>query len=610
MSGMVGILSSNGLKGNSIALRRMLTSIRHEEWYSEGQETLDEGHVSIGWVSHGDDHDDIKCSKNESGVVAVLCTGGIVCRHEVSEDHASHIMHLYEKRGEAFVGDLNGCFCGILVDQTKRKAFVFNDRFGVRRIFLCKLKEAICFASEAKALLTMSPVLRQFDPIGVSELLTCGCTIGERSLYKGIEVLPPGSICVVERGTILNKRRYFDPSEWAGQDKLEEQEFLSQIRGIMGQLVGRCTHSSHQVGISLTGGLDSRMVLACLDDKQTGVHCYTFGSMYRETFDVQVAREVSRASGFPHSVITLGQEFLELFPAYLNRAVYVSDGYLGISGAAELYLNAQARAIAPIRVTGNYGGELLRGDRAFKHQAARLPLISRDLIRHLEETEPAFRRFECVNPLTFALFRQVPYAGYGRMAIEQSQVVLRTPFLDNDLTKLVYRAPSRLLKGLNVSTYIISRYNPDLLSIPTDRGLLSSESLAGRQLMNYYREFLFKGEYWSSHGMPGWLSRISSFRLGRTLQNNFLGRHKFQHYLAWSRTVLSSYIRETLNSGLRGLEPLFPRKTVMSMVDEHLKGRNNYLDEIDKLLTLCLASQILLKPSAVSPENDDNSKLA
>jgi len=609
MSGLVGILSSNGLKENSTALRRMLASIRHEEWYSEGQQTLDESHVSIGWVSHGDNHDDIKCSKNGSGVVAVLCTGGIVRRHEVSEDQASYIIHQYEKRGEAFVGDLNGCFCGILVDQKQKKAFVFNDRFGVKRIFLCELKGAICFASEAKALLALSPVLRQFDPIGLSELLTCGCTIGERSLYKGIEVLPPASICVVERGTLLNKRCYFVPSEWAGQDKLEEKAFLPQIRGIMGQLVRRCIHSCHPVGISLTGGLDSRMVLACLDDKHTAVHCYTFGSMYRETFDVQVAREVSRVSGFPHSVITLGQEFVELFPAYLNRAVYVSDGYLGISGAAELYLNAQVRAIAPIRVTGNYGGELLRGDRAFKYHAARLPLISRDLIRHVKETEPAFHRFEAVDPLTFALFRQVPYMGYGRMAIEQSQVVLCTPFLDNDLARLVYRAPSRLLKGPKISTYIIASYNPDLLSIPTDRGLLSGESLAGRQWMHSYREVLFKAEYWSSHGMPGWLSRISSFGLGRILQNNFLGRHKFQHYLAWSRTILSSYIWETLNSGLRELEPLFNRKTVMSMVDEHLKGRNNYLDEIDKLLTLCLASQILLKPSAASPENDGSSRL-
>ncbi len=570
-------------------------SMRHEEWYSEGQQTLDEGHVFIGWIGHDDSHGGIRCWRNESGNVVVLCMGGVVCGHEDSGNQASDIIDLYEKKGEAFVGDLNGSFCGILVDQKQRKAFAFNDRFGVNRIFLSELKGTVYFASEAKALLAISPELRRFDPVGLSELLTCGCTIGERSLYKDIEVLPPASICVVERGRILRKTRYFNPGDWRGQDRLEEKEFLSEVREMMGKLVRDCTKSCRPVGISLTGGLDSRMVMACLDGQHAQVSCYTFGSMYRDTFDVQVARDVSRASGFQHSVITLGKEFLELFPKYLNRAVYVSDGYLGITGAAELYLNAQARAIAPIRVTGNYGGELLRGDRAFKRHDSRIPFISQDLIRCVEKTKLAFGRFEDVDPLTFALFRQVPYMGYGRMAIERSQVILRTPFLDNDLAKLVYRAPTRLLKGPQVSAHIISSYNSDLLKIPTDRGLFCTESWTGWPLMNAYRELLFKTEYWSSHGMPGWLSKISSLGLSAVLQNNFLGRHKFQHYLAWSRTSLSSYIRETLSAGLRGIEDLFHRKRVMSMVDEHLSGRNNYLDEIDNLLTLCLAAQTLLR---------------
>ncbi len=595
MSGMVGILSSNSLKENSTFLRRMLASIRHEQWYSEGQHTFDEGHVSVGWVSHDDNQDDIRCCKNEAGDVALFCMGGTVRGHGVSEDPASCIIRLYEKKGEGFVGDLNGCFCGIVVDQRQRKTVVFNDRFGVKRIFMCELKGSVYFSSEAKALLAMSSDLRQFDPVGVSELLTCGCTIGDRSLYKGVEVLPPASICVVERGSILKKARYFDAKEWRSEDKLEEKEFLLQIPEMMERLVRECTKSYQQVGVSLTGGLDSRIIAACLNDKHAQVCCYTFGSMYRDTFDVRVAREVSRASGFPHSVITLGQAFLESFPKYLDRAVYISDGYLGVSGAAELYLNAQARAIAPIRVTGNYGGELLRGDRAFKHHAFRNSFISHDLRSHLKETELAFGRFEDVDPLTFALFRQVPYMGYGRMAIEQSQVITRTPFLDNDLAKLVYSAPSRLLKGPKVSAHIISRYNPVLLSIPTDRGLFSGERFVGYPWMTSYREALFKAEYWSSHGMPGWLSRISSLGLSKVLQNTFLGRHKFQHYLVWSRTSLSSYIRETLSSGLRGVEHLFNRKSAMYMVDEHISGRNNYLDEIDKLLTLCSASQTLLR---------------
>ena len=54
------------------------------------------------------------------------------------------------------------------------------------------------------------------------------------------------------------------------------------------------------------------------------------------------------------------------FPQYMEEAVIRSSGYLGMSGAAELFLNRQARAVSPIRLTGNYGSELLREARAFK----------------------------------------------------------------------------------------------------------------------------------------------------------------------------------------------------------------------------------------------------
>ena len=88
--------------------------------------------------------------------------------------------------------------------------------------------------------------------------------------------------------------------------------------------------------------------------------------MYRDTYDVLVSRRIAERCGQPHQVLVLGDEFVRASPDYLDKAVFISDGYMGLSGAAELYLNGQARKVAPVRVTGNYGGELLRGFRAFK----------------------------------------------------------------------------------------------------------------------------------------------------------------------------------------------------------------------------------------------------
>ena len=85
------------------------------------------------------------------------------------------------------------------------------------------------------------------------------------------------------------------------------------------------------------------------------VPCYTFGSMYRETLDVSVGREVAARCHQPHQVLELDAGFVDGIRTVLPEAVFISDGYLGMSGAAELYLNRKARSIASARITGNWG---------------------------------------------------------------------------------------------------------------------------------------------------------------------------------------------------------------------------------------------------------------
>ena len=335
--------------------------------------------------------------------------------------------------------------------------------------------------------------------------------------------------------------------------------------------------------------------MACLNNASREFPCYTFGSIYRETFDVQVAREVAKACHQPHHVLALGEEFLRDFPNYLEKAVYISDGYLGMSGAAELYVNSLARNIGPVRLTGNYGGELLRGVRAFKHQFPKGSFVNPDLMPYLREAQKTFQELETTDPVTFALFHQAPSQGYGRLAIERSQVILRTPFMDNDLVKLAYQAPPQLLKNMELCTAIIAKYNPELLRIPTDRGILLDGSPARSPVREFCREVMIKAEYWSSHGMPHWLAAISDYGIGRFLEKTFIGRDKFQHFRLWTQKRFASYIADILLQRNGGLEEFFNLRQVENMVHEHMTGRKNYLEEIDRLLTLTLAYRTLLK---------------
>ncbi len=118
--------------------------------------------------------------------------------------------------------------------------------------------------------------------------------------------------------------------------------------------------------MSLTGGLDSRMILSWHQPTPRTLPCYSFGSIYRDCQDVVMAQRIAYRMEQDHQVIPVAKEFLTQFPYYAERTVFLTDGSVEVKRAPDLYANERAARIAPVRMTGNYGGEVLRQTRAFK----------------------------------------------------------------------------------------------------------------------------------------------------------------------------------------------------------------------------------------------------
>ena len=190
--------------------------------------------------------------------------------------------------------------------------------------------------------------------------------------------------------------------------------------------------------------------------------------------------------------------------------------------------------------------------------------------------------------MSFTLFRQVPHQAYGRNAIERSQVVVRSPFLSNDVVECLYRAPASARGSMDAALNVL-RFRPALASIPTDAGRLGAGPAAVRLLRRGYRRALIKSEYLIGHGAPDWCAAM----LTRVpfVEAQFVGRDKFQHFRRWLRNELAGFVRGVLLDGDRDrLTPWFDTRRVTTMVEDHLAGRANYTDEIDKLVTVSIMS--------------------
>jgi asparagine synthase (glutamine-hydrolysing) len=461
----------------------------------------------------------------------------------------------------------------------------------MHRLYYHAVPGAFYFAAEAKAILEVRPELRRVDLRALGEFVACGCVMENRSLFEGVYVLPGAAAWTFRRGALEQKRSYFRREEWENQPELEPQAFYRELRSVVSRTFPRYFEGRERIAVSLTGGLDTRMIMAW---QNHALPCYTFGGMFRDCHDVRVARQVAAACGQPHEVIPVGGEFLSRFPHYAERTVYLTDGCVDVSHSVDLYLNERAREIAPIRMTGNYGGEVLRRVIAFKPEQPIPGLFRPELLHYARQAEETFGRTLARHPVSFAVFHEAPWHHYGLLALEQSQLALRSPYLDNDLVRTVFRAPQSALASPDVCVRLIADGNPALSRIRTDRGLGDRHGRLLARISRGVIDFQRKAEYAYDYGMPQWLARVDRVLSPLRLERLFLGRHKFYHFRVWYRDVLSGYLQEVLLDPRALARPYLNRETLEAVVRGHITGNRNYTSEIHKLLTLELLHRLFV----------------
>jgi asparagine synthase (glutamine-hydrolysing) len=471
---------------------------------------------------------------------------------------------------------------------------LFNDRYGMHRIYFHEAKGAFYFAAEAKAILAVRPELRRADPRGLGEFVSCGCVLENRTLFEGIEVLPVASAWIFRAGAPKQRTTYFEPRDWEEQDSLDSESCYQELREVFSRNLPRYFSGTERVGMSLTGGLDTRTILAWQKPSAGSLPCYTFGGTFRDCRDVSIAQKVARACGQSHEVIRAGGEFLSRFPHYAERAVYLTDACVEVSSSPVLYVNEKARQIAPVRMTGNYGDQILRRLRAFKPGELAPGLFRPELLAPIGAARDTYSGLAKTHPLSFAAFRQAPWHHYGLLALEQSQLTLRSPYMDNDLIRTAFRAPESMCRNNDVRVRLIGDGNPALRRPRTDLGFGGNPGNPLGVALRRFHLFTMKAEYAYDHGMPQWLARIDHLLAPFHLERLFLGRHKYYHFRVWYRDALSEYVLQMLLDPRTLSRPYLDRKGVEAVVQGHLKGGRNYTYEIHKLLTLELLHRLFL----------------
>src|SRR5262249_609286 len=159
-------------------------------------------------------------------------------------------------------------------------------------------------------ILEVCPELRRLNARSFAEFISCGCVLEDRTLFEGIEVLPCASAWLCRDGRVQVKGRYFDPREWETLEPLAPDEYYGRLRGVFATNLPRYCESDERIGLSLTGGLDTRMILAWWRASEGTVPCYTFRGMFNTCQDAIIGRKIAELWHQPFQEIPVGQDFL------------------------------------------------------------------------------------------------------------------------------------------------------------------------------------------------------------------------------------------------------------------------------------------------------------
>ena len=373
MCGIAGILSLDpALAPSERALRVMRDALRHRGPDEAG--LLRDGPVGLAVrrLAIIDPARGQQPASNEAGTVHVVLNGEIYGRREIARDltrrgHelASHsdtelLAHLYEDRGSDFVRGLRGMFALALWDSRERRLLLARDPFGIKPLLVHRNEQRITFASELRALLSLSDVPREIDRNALETYLAMNAVHSPSTMVRGVEKLQPGHLLIADdRGARLECYARPRP-EPASRTRRDRPAVLArELRSRLGDSVQAHLDADVRVGVLLSGGLDSGTVLALAAERHgPGIATFSAGFEERSFDELPRARQVARRHGADHhEIVVRPQDAAE----HLTTVTRDLDEPRGDATALPYWLLARAASQEVKAVLSGEGGDELLG---------------------------------------------------------------------------------------------------------------------------------------------------------------------------------------------------------------------------------------------------------
>ncbi len=389
MCGIAGIASlADGLAPpEREALARMAGALVHRGpdelgIYRDARAGLAHARLSIIDLSTGQ-----QPLSNEDGTLWVVFNGEIFNYLELraelvplghrfrTQSDTEVIVHAYEAWGDEAFARFNGQFAIALWDAKRGALVLARDRLGVRPLHVCEHGGRVFFGSEVKAIFAADPAIpRAFDPIGIEQTFTFWSVVAPRTVFAGVEELPPGHVRTYVRGDRA-EHAYADlrfPVGGEGEFRGSPEDAVVAVRDALREATRlRMLRADVPVGSYLSGGLDSSLV-AALGLEAKGEKFSTFSLRFEDAEYDETAFQramVERLGTDHHEIVVRGRDIAEVFPEVVLHA----ERPILRTAPAPLFLLSRLVRQAGIKVvlTGEGADEMFAGYDLFREGKVR-----------------------------------------------------------------------------------------------------------------------------------------------------------------------------------------------------------------------------------------------
>jgi asparagine synthase (glutamine-hydrolysing) len=499
------------------------------------------------------------------------------------------VVEAFAKWGADAIRRFNGMFAFALWDRKERKLLLARDRFGIKPMYFAQVSNVVLFGSEVKGLLAHGALKPAIDLEGLGEYLTFQNFFTSKTLFKNVDLLPPGIIMEIASDGRTAIKRYWD-FHFSDNDEGSSDSLVEALDHALLNAVSRQLVSDVPVGSYLSGGMDTGALTAIAAKQITNLCSFTVGFDLTSASGLELGFDERRSAEQMSYLFRTEHYEMVLKAGDMERAMgdivwHLEEPRVGVS-YPNFYAAKLASRFGKVVLSGSGGDELFAGypwrywrsvtGDSFDHYIDDYYMFWQRLLptgtyeKLLAPVWDDVRRIDCrsifrsvfsdpparlsgpEDYVNHSLYFEAKTFLHGLLVVEDKLSMAhglesRVPLLDNDLVDLACNIPARHKLG---SLEQIVRIDENE---PAPKGARYFEKTRDGKLI-----------------LRHLMKRYVPANIADGVKQGFSGPDA-----SWFRGESMDYVRRRILSGNALIFDILDRSVVTELLNDHLEGRAN-----------------------------------